>query len=178
MKSKNIKFVDITSDDDTVINNNVVTVEDVLSETNEIAPVSTDIKEEEAKTVVNELKQTVKTTNLTECPKCHKMITNKTLKYSHAKTCGIVKQPPNISAVCHAAPTKDVRLCDNVIKQVTAIEQRNGVNKVDIYAKPRSFTPPKIEMQETTLEEIRHNYYINAKQQRMQKKSSLFANAI
>ena len=46
------------------------------------------------------------------------MITNKTLKYSHAKTCGIVKQPPDISA------TKPV----NVIKQqspdISAIKQQ------------------------------------------------------
>ena len=50
-------------------------------------------------TVVNELKKTIKTTNLSECPNCHKMITNKTLKYSHSKTCGIVKPSPDIVAI-------------------------------------------------------------------------------
>ena len=52
MKSKKIKIVDITADDDTVIKiNDVKTVE-------EIKPVSADIKEEASEQpVVNELKK-------------------------------------------------------------------------------------------------------------------------
>ena len=88
------------------------------------------------------------------------MITNKTLKYSHAKTCGIVKPSPDIIAIKQVGG--DV---PNVIKQVSAIKQRNTINKEDF-------------KQETTLEEMRRNYYINAKQQRTQRMQSLFANAI
>ena len=64
MKSKKIKIVDITADDDTV---------------EEIKPVSANIIKEEASEQLIELKQIVKTTNLTECPKCHKMLTNKSI---------------------------------------------------------------------------------------------------
>ena len=86
------------------------------------------------------------------------MITNKTLKYSHSKTCGIVKPSPDIIAI----KQPDV---PNLIKQVSAIKQRNTINKEDF-------------KQETTLEEMRRNYYINAKQLRPQRIQSLFANAI
>ena len=75
---------------------------------------------------------------------------NKTLKYSHSKTCGIVKKPPDTDIP----------------------KQRKAVNNTDL--KPRSLSPPK----KTTLEEMRNNYYINAKQQRTQRIQSLFANAI
>jgi len=88
------------------------------------------------------------------------MITNKTLKYSHAKTCGIVKPSPDIIAIKQVGGD-----APNVIKQVSAIKQRNTINKEDF-------------KQETTLEEMRRNYYINAKQQRTQRMQSLFANAI
>ena len=89
MKSKKITIVNINADDNAVIkNDDVETVE-------ETKPVSADIKDEtigdEQQPV--ELKKIVKTTDLTECPQCHKMITTKTLKYSHARTCGIVKPP-------------------------------------------------------------------------------------
>ena len=90
----------------------------------------------------------VKTTDLTECPKCHKMITNKTLKYSHAKTCGIVKQPPDISAIKPVNFIKqqppDISAIKqqppdiSAIKRVSAIKQLNTVNN-----KPRSLSPQK-----------------------------------
>ena len=61
LKSKK-KIVDITADDDTVIKNDAETVEEVLSEeTNEIACISTDIKEEASEqTVVHEFKKNSK----------------------------------------------------------------------------------------------------------------------
>jgi len=111
------------------------------------------------------LKKTVKTTNLSECPNCHKMITNKTLKYSHSKTCGIVKPSPDIIAI----KQPDII----AIKQpdISAIKQ---VNKKKV-TPSTSLSPQKIEI---TLDEMRRNYYINAKQQRTQRMQSLFANAI
>ena len=99
------------------------------------------------------------------------MITNKTLKYSHAKTCGIGKPPAEKLKNEHMSvfvPIKQ-QLDDeipNAIKPVSAIKPRNTVNKADVSDKP------------TTLEEMRHNYYINAKQQRAHKINLLFANAI
>ena len=126
LKSKKIKIVDISAVDDTLIKNDAETVEEVLSEeTNEIACISTDIKEEASEqTVVHEFKKTVKTTDSTECPNCHKMITNKTLKYSHSKTCGIVKKQP-----------------DTVTDIPNVIKQPNTINKISL--KPRSLSPPK-----------------------------------
>ena len=99
------------------------------------------------------------------------MITTKTLKYSHAKTCGIVK-PPVETPTIKQLPDADI---PNVIKPVvSAIKQRNTVHKADVSVKPRSLSPTK----PTTLEEMRHNYYINAKLQRAQKINKLFANAV
>ena len=127
--------------------------------------IKNDAETVDKQTVVNELKKTVKTTNLSECPNCHKMITNKTLKYSHSKTCGIAKPSPDIIAI----KQPDII----AIKQpdICAIKQVN-TKKV---TPSTSLSPQKIEI---TLDEMRRNYYINAKQQRTQRMQSLFANAI
>jgi hypothetical protein len=164
MKSKKITIVNITADDSALIKNeDIETVEEII-------PESTDIKDEAIEQpVVHELKQIVKTTDLTECPKCHKMITNKTLKYSHAKTCGIVK-PPVETPTIKQLPDADI---PNVIKPVSAIKPRNTLKSAVVAEKPRSLSPKP-----TTLEEMRHNYYINARLQRTQKINKLFANAI
>ena len=193
-KSKK-KIVDITANDDAVIKNDVILTSPiennnfngdikeevqgdnatftkthtcVLSPIENNGECDTVIKNDaetvDKQTVVNELKKTVKTTNLSECPNCHKMITNKTLKYSHSKTCGIVKPSPDIIAI----KQPDII----AIKQpdIIAIKQ---VNKKKVT--PRPLSPQK---KEITLDEMRRNYYINAKQQRTQRMQSLFANAI
>jgi hypothetical protein len=195
-KSKKIKIVDITANDDAVIKNDVILTSPiennnfngdikeevegdnatftkthmcVLSPIENNGECDTVIKNDaetvDKQTVVNELKKTVKTTNLSECPNCHKMITNKTLKYSHSKTCGIAKPSPDIIAI----KQPDI----NAIKQpdISAIKQ---VNKKKV-TPSTSLSPQKIEI---TLDEMRRNYYINAKQQRTQRMQSLFANAI
>jgi len=100
------------------------------------------------------------------------------MKYSHAKTCGIVKPPveqlkdAQISTFVPVKQLPDVGII-NVIKPISAIKLRNTVNKAVVAEKPRSLSPKP-----TTLEEMRHNYYINARLQRTQKINSLFANAI
>ena len=107
------------------------------------------------------------------------MITNQTMKYSHAKTCGIVKPPfeklkdaqMSVFVPIKQQPDADI---PKVIKPVSAIKPRNTVNKAEVSDKPRSLSPKKT----TTLEDMRHNYYINAKQQRAHKINLLFANAI
>ena len=194
-KSKK-KIVDITANDDAVIKNDVILTSPiennnfngdikeevqgdnatftkthtcVLSPIENNGECDTVIKNDaetvDKQTVVNELKKTVKTTNLSECPNCHKMITNKTLKYSHSKTCGIAKPSPDIIAI----KQPDII----AIKQpdISAIKQ---VNKKKV-TPSTSLSPQKIEI---TLDEMRRNYYINAKQQRTQRMQSLFANAI
>ena len=137
--------------------------------------------------VEKELKKTVKTSDLTECPKCHKMIMNKTLKYSHSKTCGIVKNAKTISTqpdepviqepvikhvnpVSAIKPHKAVRaLADgNVIKHVKPVSVIKQPKTV--YNQP----PPPIK----TLDEMRHQYFNNVKQQRTQLIQKLFSNAI
>ena len=102
----------------------------------------------------------VKTTGLTECPKCHKMIMNKTLKYSHSKTCGIVK-----GAISISTPRVILTPAIKHVKSVSAI------------------TPPKVvynapTIAPITLDEMRRQYYNNAKQQRIQRMQSLFSTAI
>jgi len=203
-KSKKIKIVDITANDDAVIKNDVILTSPiennnfngdikeevqgdnatftkthtcVLSPIENNGECDTVIKNDaetvDKQTVVNELKKTVKTTNLSECPNCHKMITNKTLKYSHSKTCGIAKPSPDIIAIKQpdiiAIKQPDII----AIKQpdISAIKQ---VNKKKV-TPSTSLSPQKIEI---TLDEMRRNYYINAKQQRTQRMQSLFANAI
>ena len=174
MRSKKITIVDIAEDDETAINNDVETVKEPLIEplqSTEIVCVSTDIKKEPLiePPVVNELKQIVKTTDLTECPKCHKMITNRTLKYSHNKTCGIIKQP--IEQIPSNQPL------DTDIKPVSVIKQLNTVDKLrnQPYKEMLNTTLP---VQPTTFEEMRHNYYIDARKQHDQRMKALFAKAI
>ena len=56
-------------------------------------PTETDTKTED---IVEEdvPKTKVRTNELHECPKCHKFMTLKTLKYTHEKTCGVYQPPP------------------------------------------------------------------------------------
>ena len=195
-KSKKIKIVDITANDDAVIKNDVILTSPiennnfngdikeevqgdnatftkthtcVLSPIENNGECDTVIKNDaetvDKQTVVNELKKTVKTTNLSECPNCHKMITNKTLKYSHSKTCGIVKPSPDIIAI---------KQPDIIAIKQPDISATKQVNKKKV-TPSTSLSPQKIEI---TLDEMRRNYYINAKQQRTQRMQSLFANAI
>ena len=137
--------------------------------------------------IEKELKNIVKTTDLTECPKCHKMIMNKTLKYSHSKTCGIVKNAKTISTqpdepvihepvIKHVKPVSDIKppkavraqADGNVIKHVKPVSAIKLPNTV--FNQP----PPPI----ITLDEVRHQYFNNVKQQRTQLIQKLFSNAI
>ena len=111
---------------------------------------------------------------------------NKTLKYSHSKTCGIVKNAKTISTqpdepviqepvikhvnpVSAIKPPKAVRaLADgNVIKHVKPVSVIKQPKTV--YNQP----PPPI----ITLDEMRHQYFNNVKQQRTQLIQKLFSNA-
>ena len=137
--------------------------------------------------IENELKKSVKTTDLTECPKCHKMIMNKTLKYSHFKTCCIVKNTKIISTfdVIHVdkpiiKPVNDSTAIPTTIKKpITAIRAKSNVIK---HVKSVSAIEPTNTIYNNpsiiTLEEMRHQYFNNAKQQRTQLIKNWFSNAI
>ena len=97
------------------------------------------------------------------------------MKYSHAKTCGIVKPP--VEQLKDAQMSVFVPIkprLDDDIRPVSDIKPRKTVAKAEVSDKPRALSPTK----PTTLEEMRHNYYINAKQQHTHKIKLLFANAI
>ena len=140
--------------------------------------------------------KTVKTTDLTECPKCHKMVMDKTLKYSHFKTCGIIKNVKTISE-CASNPPIDPIIHEPVIhepvikhvKSQSAIKHPKAVraktdNNVIKHVKPVSaINQPKMEYNQPpppiiTLDEMRHQYFNNVKQQRTQLIQKLFSNAI
>ena len=172
---KKKKVVDIVADD-------VVIEPDELIVDIEIAPV--DIETEDVTPdaippppIKNELKTTVKTSDLTECEKCHKMIMNKTLKYSHFKTCGVVKIAKTpIAPIPPIAPiATDVPVIKKAIrdKSVSAIKQvkKTVVIKQQITVQP---PPPPI----ITLDEMRREYFNNIKQQRTVMMQKLFSNAI
>ena len=171
-----IKVVDIVADDDDIepyelivdIENSPVDIE-----TGEVTPEAIP-----PSPIKNELKTTVKTSDLTECEKCHKMIMNKTLKYSHFKTCGIVKiAKTSIAPIAPIAPiATDVPVIKTAIrdKSVSAIKQvkKTVVVKQQITDQPPA--PPPI----ITLDEMRREYFNNVKQQRTALMQKLFSNAI
>ena len=177
-KSKK-KVVDIVADDD------VIETNDLILDIEPIEVVPVDIETEEVTPeppIKNELKTTVKTSDLTECEKCHKMIMNKTLKYSHFKTCGIVKIAKTPVTPATQATASDVPVIEKVInepvirkpviKTVSAIKQvkKTVVIKQQITVQP----PPPI----ITLDEMRREYFNNVKQQRTVMMQKLFSNAI
>ena len=95
---------------------------------------------------------------------------NKTLKYSHFKTCGIVKIAKTPATTPNEPVIKKV-IREHVIKPVSAIKQV----KKNVVIKPNVPTtqPPII-----TLDEMRREYFNNVKQQRTVMMQKMFSNAI
>ena len=113
------------------------------------------------------------------------MITNRTLKYSHFKTCCIVKNTKIISTpdVIHVdesiiKPVNDTTASLTINKPITAIRAKSNVIK---HVKSVSTFKPAIIADNKppiiTLDEMRRQYLNNATQQRIQRTSALFANA-
>ena len=107
------------------------------------------------------------------------MITNKTLKYSHSKTCGIVKpdkttinQPPEvdipviIKAISTIKQPHDGDIPVINIKPISAIKQRRTVNKTPVSG---ITIKEEIQVVPISFDEQRTNYYINVKQQKHKK---------
>ena len=196
---KNIKVVDISADEAVMlqveplvnIEKPIVDIEkpivDIEKPIVDIEKPIVDIEKtnDDKPVVENKLKKSVKTTDLTECEKCHKMITNRTLKYSHFKTCCIVKNTKIISTpnVIHVdesiiKPVNDTTASLTINKPITAIRAKSNVIK---HVKSVStFKPPVIADNKPpiiTLDEMRRQYLNNATQQHIQRTSALFANA-
>ena len=189
---KNIKVVDISADEAVMLQvEPLVNIEkpivDIEKPIVDIEKPIVDIEKtnDDKPVVENKLKKSVKTTDLTECEKCHKMITNRTLKYSHFKTCCIVKNTKIISTpdVIHVdesiiKPVNDTTASLTINKPITAIRAKSNVIK---HVKSVStFKPPIIADNKPpiiTLDEMRRQYLNNATQQHIQRTSALFANA-
>ena len=111
---RKIKVVDVVTDnsDETATNNTVrqlepISEEDKQTDTVEVLEsneTQNAVVQEKAEPTVEEAREVqdieevpktkVRTNELHECPKCGKFMTLKTLKYTHEKTCGIVREPP------------------------------------------------------------------------------------
>lgn len=194
-KSKKIiKVVDIVADDDVIETNDLILdiekggggatpTEGHVCPSSPIEVVPVDIETEEVTPeppIKNELKTAVKTSDLKECEKCHKMIMNKTLKYSHFKTCGIVKiaKPP----ITPIAPIAPIATVEPVIEKVTRKPVIKTVSAIKQVKKPvaikQQITVPPPPPPIITLDEMRREYFNSVKQQRTVMMQKLFSNAI
>ena len=189
---KNIKVVDISADEAVMLQvEPLVNIEkpivDIEKPIVDIEKPIVDIEKtnDDKPVVENKLKKSVKTTDLTECEKCHKMITNRTLKYSHFKTCCIVKNTniistPNVIHVDESIikPVNDTTASLTINKPITAIRAKSNVIK---HVKSVSTFKPAVIADNKppiiTLDEMRRQYLNNATQQHIQRTSALFANA-
>ena len=100
---KKIIVVDIKDNDnqnaDIVDSNEVTTLDNIIEEKPIIEEAIIEDKPIEDKPVEDKI---VRTNELVKCPKCMKLVTSKTLKYSHKKTCdGEDKPKPKPSTVIH-----------------------------------------------------------------------------
>jgi len=189
---KTIKVVDIVADDA------VIEADEPIVEILDIEPIENAVLDIEKETEIvkvippapikNELKTAVKTSDLTECEKCHKMVMNKTLKYSHFKTCGVVKTKTPITPITPITPMTPIEIPITPIKQIeTPIETPvikktiKSVSAIRQVKKPVIIKQP-IPVQEQppiiTLDQIRTEYFNNVKQQRTIMMQKLFSNAI
>ena len=179
MPKKKITVVDIKDDEnaDIVDSNEVTTLEPIIEENNietqdkpivEDTPVEekpVEDKPVEDKPIVEE--KTVRTNELIKCPKCLKMVTSKTLKYSHKKTCTGEDKPTPISK-------------PKPIKQVAKIEEEEEVppSPPKLVRTISQVTPvtqqPTPEMMRTYRNQMRTEQL----QMRSDRMSSLFSNSI
>ena len=103
MPKKKITVVDIKDSETTDIidSNEVTTLDNIIEEKpiieetiieEQVIEDKPEVKQQESPTVEEKI---VRTNELIKCPKCDKLVTSKTLKYSHKKTCdGEAKQTP------------------------------------------------------------------------------------
>jgi len=112
-------------------------------------PVEEIDKQQAVKTKIHELH---------ECPKCGKLMTLKTLKYAHEKTCGSKAQAQIIQQDSPAKPTKKV---GRPKKEALPVEKPSPPE-----------TSPTL-----SFEEMRQQYVNNRREQRKQQYRDLFSNS-
>jgi len=187
MPKKKITVVDIKDDEtaDIVDSNEVTVLEPITEEKNieipiDDKPIVEDKPIVDDKPIVEEDKPIVedkpvedtilRTSELVKCPKCNKLVTSKTLKYSHKKTCGVEDKPKPISK-----PIKTVTVIpdiEEVPKETKASQsQPKLVRTISIPPKEQQPTP---EMMRTYRNQMRTEQL----KMRSDRMSSLFTNSI
>ena len=175
MGKKKITVVDITENTDNdadISDNNDVVEEPIKTIENEepvIEPVIETVDTQPLETIVEEpVKEDkiVRTNELIKCPKCDKLVTRKTLKYSHKKTCSgeeaAVQKP--IKTKAQPKPIPDIEEVPvSSLKSPPKLERRNVT--------PTQITP---EM----MNEHRKQMRAERLKMRSDNMSSLFANSI
>ena len=142
MPKKKITVVDIKDSENVdIVDSNEVTRLEPIVEENNIETQDKPIVEED-KPIVEKI---VRTNELIQCPKCLKMVTSKTLKYSHKKTCTgedkpkpkpipkpktITKQAPVIQDIEEVPPPKLVRTISQTPQQPTPETMRTYRNQM------------------------------------------------
>ena len=182
MPKKKITVVDIKDDEnaDIVVDSNEVTIPEmqpIIEENNnetqdkpiedkpivEEKPAPDSLREQQDKPIVEE--KIVRTNELIKCPKCLKMVTSKTLKYSHKKTCTGEDKPEPISK-------------SKPIKQLAKIEEEVPPSPPKLVRTISQVTPvtqqPTPEMMRTYRNEMR-TQQLKIRSDRM---STLFTNSI
>ena len=180
MPKKKITVVDIKDDEnaDIVDSNEVTTLEPIIEENNietqdkpivEDTPVEekpVEDKPVEDKPIVED--KIVRTNELIKCPKCLKMVTSKTLKYSHKKTCTGEDKPTPISK-------------PKPIKQVAKIEEEappSPPKLVRTISTPVAPTPITQQPTPEMMREYRLQQRTEQLKMRSDRMSSLFTNSI
>ena len=193
---RKIKVSDITpeSNEKTPINNDVEEVKEVeqVIETQEKQEEKVEETQEETQEetsqetpteIVEEPQEETKTRNqeLRQCPKCHKWLTAKTLKYFHEctknDTVKAKRRPPKKKI--EVKDIEDINEDDQPPIPVKLVRQRNIVKQGEKFLKSIStdkidYTPPV----EISYEDMRRDRIKQRIQQRAIKMSNLFTNSI
>ena len=195
---RKIKVSDITpeSNETPPINNDVEEVKEVeqvietqekqeekVEETQEETPQETQETQETPTEIVEEPQEETKTRNqeLRQCPKCHKWLTAKTLKYFHEctknDTVKAKRRPPKKKI--EVKDIEDINEDDQPPIPVKLVRQTNIVKQGEKFLKSLStdkidYTPPV----EISYEDMRRDRIKQRIQQRAIKMSNLFTNAI
>jgi hypothetical protein len=183
MPKKKITVVDIKDNEtaDIVDINDTPINDDKVIEIDEIKP-DTDIPPQEDKVLENNVEiptdKITRTNELIKCPKCMKMVTNKTLKYSHRKTCSGEEEKQE--------PVKNEDYNQRNVAQVRnqePVKQRIQTKIRDIEETPkmiRAISEPQQQILITPemMRELRNQQRTERLQIRSDKMSSLFTNSI
>ena len=171
-----------------------IKVSDITPESNETPPINNDVEEvkepepvvetqEKQEEKVEEPQEETKTRNqeLRQCPKCHKWLTAKTLKYFHEctknDTVKAKRRPPKKKI--EVKDIEDINEDDQPPIPVKLVRQTNIVKQGEKFLKSLStdkinYTPPV----EISYEDMRKERIKQRIQQRAIKMSNLFTNAI